>query len=54
MPNQRLWKTNRVPDDFSFGEFPEDFDHFEPYLNHAIKRIPSLEKVGIRKFFSWT
>ena len=53
-PNAKpaFMKTNRVPDDFSFGEFPEDFDHFEPYLNHAIKRIPSLEKVGIRKFFS--
>ena len=44
--------THYVPDDFSFGEFPEDFDHFEPYLMHAIKRIPTLEKTGIRKFFS--
>jgi len=44
--------TNRVPDDFSFGELPEDFDHFEPYLIHAIKRIPALEKTGIRKFFA--
>ena len=24
-----------VPNNFSFGEFPDDFDHFEPYLeNH--------------------
>ena len=45
-------KTNLVPEDFSFGEFPEDFDHFEPYLIHAIKRIPNLGKAGIRKFFS--
>ena len=44
-------KTKLVPDDFSFGELPEDFEHFEPYLLHAIKRIPSLEKAGIRKFF---
>lgn len=44
--------TNRVPDDFSFGEFPEDFNHFEPYLMHAINRIPVLKKTGIRKFFS--
>ena len=22
-----------VPEDFSFGEFPENFEHFEPYLS---------------------
>ncbi len=45
-------KTNRVPNDFSFGEFPENFEHFEPYLEAALKRVPILEKVGIRKFFA--
>jgi len=44
--------TKRVPDDFSFAELPEDFDHFEPYLMNAMKRIPMLEKTGIRKFFN--
>ena len=44
-------KTNRVPDNFSFGEFPENFEHFEPYLEAALKRVPILEKAGIRKFF---
>ncbi len=41
-----------VPNDFSFGEFPDDFDHFEPYLEKSFKRLPILEKAGIRKFFS--
>ena len=45
-------KTNKVPDDFSFGEFPENFEHFEPYLEKSMKRFPILEKVGIRKFFA--
>jgi glycine cleavage system T protein len=45
-------KTNRVPNDFSFGEFPENFDHFEPYLEASMKRFPVLETVGIRKFFA--
>jgi len=45
-------KTNRVPEDFSFGEFPENFEHFEPYLSASLKRVPILEKAGIRKFFS--
>ena len=41
-----------VPNDFSFGEFPDDFDHFEPYLKKSFKRLPLLENAGIRKFFS--
>ncbi len=45
-------KTNRVPDDFSYGEFPENFEHFESYLEAALKRVPILEKAGIRKFFA--
>ena len=45
-------KTNIVPEDFSFGEFPENFEHFEPYLKSAIKRFPVLETTGIRKFFA--
>ena len=45
-------KTNVVPENFSFGEFQENFEHFEPYLNAAIKRFPVLETAGIRKFFS--
>ena len=44
--------TNKVPEDFSFGEFQENFEHFEPYLNAAVKRFPVLETAGIRKFFS--
>ncbi len=41
-----------VPEDFSFGEFPDDFDHFELYLEKSFKRLPILETAGIRKFFS--
>jgi glycine cleavage system aminomethyltransferase T/glycine/D-amino acid oxidase-like deaminating enzyme len=41
-----------VPEDFSFGEFPDDFDHFEPYLEKSFQRLPLLEDAGIRKFFS--
>ena len=42
----------KVPEDFSFGEFPDDFDHFEPYLEKSFQRLPMLETAGIRKFFS--
>ena len=45
-------KTNEVPEDFSFGEFPENLEHFEPYLNACLKRFPILKQTGIRKFFA--
>ncbi|MBI29658.1 MAG: sarcosine dehydrogenase [Pelagibacteraceae bacterium] len=45
-------KNNIVPDDFSFGTFSDDWDHFEPYMMAAIKRIPVLEKAGIRQFLN--
>ena len=41
-----------VPEDFSFGEFPDDFDHFEPYLEKSFQRLPMLKTAGVRKFFS--
>ena len=47
-------KTNKVPEDFSYGEFPENFEHFEPYLEKSMKRFPILESGGIRKFFAGT
>ncbi len=43
---------NKVPENFSYGEFPENFDHFQPYLEAAMKRMPVLGEVGLRKFFS--
>jgi len=45
-------KTHKVPENFSFGEFPENLDHFEPYLEASFKRVPLLEKTGIRKFLA--
>mmetsp|Transcript_1654 Transcript_1654/g.2582 ORF Transcript_1654/g.2582 Transcript_1654/m.2582 type:complete len:796 (-) Transcript_1654:9975-12362(-) len=42
----------RVPDDFFFGSFPDDFDHYEPYLMQAMHRVPKLENHGIAKYFS--
>jgi len=53
-PNAKpaFMESGKVPNDFSFGEFPDDFDHFEPYLEKSFHRLPMLETAGIRKFFS--
>jgi 4-methylaminobutanoate oxidase (formaldehyde-forming) len=41
-----------IPEDFCFDQLPEDFDHFEPILSAAVKRIPLLETAGIHTFFN--
>jgi 4-methylaminobutanoate oxidase (formaldehyde-forming) len=51
-PNAKPWAVDGIPDDFEFGELPEDFGHFEPILEAAVRRLPALADVGIRKFFN--
>jgi len=46
------WAIDGIPEDFCFDELPEDFDHFAPYMEGALHRVPSLQTVGIRKFFN--
>ena len=46
------WGMSGIPDDFRFGELPEDLDHFMPILEGAIHRIPCLENTGIQTFFN--
>jgi glycine cleavage system aminomethyltransferase T/glycine/D-amino acid oxidase-like deaminating enzyme len=45
------WQVGRVPDDFSFGELPPDWDRMGPYLEKAMRRVPVSAEVGITKFF---
>ncbi|MGO9994927.1 MAG: GcvT family protein [Steroidobacteraceae bacterium] len=50
-PNARPWGSDGISEDFSFGEIAGDFNHFEPVLLDAMRRIPALEGAGIQKFF---
>jgi 4-methylaminobutanoate oxidase (formaldehyde-forming) len=45
------WQVGRVPDDFSFGELPPDWERMGPYLEKAMGRIPISSEIGITKFF---
>ncbi len=45
------WKIKGIPEDFSFGEIPPDWDRMTPYLEKAMSRVPQSLKVGIKKFF---
>jgi 4-methylaminobutanoate oxidase (formaldehyde-forming) len=45
------WNVGGIPDGFSFGELPPDWDRMAPYLERTMSRIPVTDSVGIKKFF---
>ena len=45
------WKVEGIPQNFSFGELPPDWDRMGPYLETTMARVPITEHIGIRKFF---
>jgi heterotetrameric sarcosine oxidase gamma subunit len=45
------WKVDGIPDTFSFGELPPDWDRTAPYLEQAMRRIPVSMEVGVHKYF---
>ncbi len=46
------WSTERIPDDFSFGEIPSNWDRLAPFLEYAMEILPGLGDVGVRKLFT--
>lgn len=51
-PKAKPWAVDGIPESFCFDQLPEDFDHFAPILEAAVKRLPVLETVGIHTFFN--
>jgi 4-methylaminobutanoate oxidase (formaldehyde-forming) len=45
------WQVQGIPDDFSFGELPPDWDRMAPYLEKAMARVPVSLETGVRTFF---
>ena len=45
------WNINRIPNDFSFGEIPPDWERMTPFLEKAMSRVPITLELGIKKFF---
>ena len=45
------WHVDGIPEDFSFGEIPPDWERMTPYLEKAMSRVPVTLEVGIKKFF---
>jgi glycine cleavage system T protein len=50
-PNARPWGMDGISEDFCFDEIAGSFEHFEPLLMDAMRRVPALENAGIQKFF---
>jgi 4-methylaminobutanoate oxidase (formaldehyde-forming) len=46
------WGLGGIPEDSAFLELPEDMEHFAPIVEDAMKRMPILGTVGIRKWFN--
>jgi len=51
-PVAKPWGMNGIPEDFCFDTLPEDYDHFEPILASAVRRVPALGTTGIQLFFN--
>ncbi len=51
-PNAKPWGMDGIAEDFCFDQLPEDFDHFEPLLDAAVRRIPALRDAGIKLLFN--
>lgn len=45
------WHLDRIPDSFSFGTLPPDWDRVSPALETAMSRVPVTFDVGVRTFF---
>jgi 4-methylaminobutanoate oxidase (formaldehyde-forming) len=51
-PVAKPWGMDGIPEDFAFGTLPDDIEHFQPHLESAMRRLPILEKAGLKTFFN--
>ena len=51
-PVAKPWGMQGIPADFCFDSLPEDYDHFEPILSAAVRRVPVLGNTGIQLSFN--
>lgn len=51
-PKGKPWGMDGIPRQFSFDSLPDDFEHIEPHLANAVRRIPALENVGLQLSFN--
>lgn len=50
-PEAAPWHIDTIPEHFAFGEIQPDWDRVTPYLEAALRRVPSVAHAGVRKLF---
>ncbi|PRY62888.1 4-methylaminobutanoate oxidase (formaldehyde-forming) [Knoellia remsis] len=50
-PEAAAWRPEGIPDNFSFGTLPPDWERVGPALETAMSRVPVTFDVGVRTFF---
>jgi heterotetrameric sarcosine oxidase gamma subunit len=50
-PVAKPWNVEQIPQDFTFGEIPPDWERMQPHLERAIERVPVLAQTGIKVLF---
>jgi 4-methylaminobutanoate oxidase (formaldehyde-forming) len=51
-PNPIPWAQDGIPEGFNFTLLDNDWDHFEPLMEQAIARVPTLAEAGIRQMLN--
>jgi glycine/D-amino acid oxidase-like deaminating enzyme len=51
-PRAKPWGMAGIPEDFCSTQLPEDFDHFEPILEHGGQPAADVRAAGIHTFFN--
>jgi glycine cleavage system aminomethyltransferase T/glycine/D-amino acid oxidase-like deaminating enzyme len=49
-PDGRPRRTDSIPEDWAFGEFGPDWEHFAPVRANAQRRIPTLKDANFTRF----
>jgi 4-methylaminobutanoate oxidase (formaldehyde-forming) len=50
-PEAAPWAVDGIPEDFSFGALPPDWDRMERYVETALQRVPVAQETGIKTLF---
>ena len=51
-PKAKPWDPRGPDGDRAFLELPEDWEQFEPFMHAGLRRVPALERAGIRRFMN--
>ncbi len=51
-PRGAPWNVRGIPDDFSFGRIPNDWDRLAPFFELAMEPLPAVREAGIRTLFT--